>query len=95
MPKAQKHCKASELGPDHWLVGVLIIEQGLTWEKAGKLPLAIELLEQALNLYSAHVGVDHAATNGVRDHRKILVAKSQRWFRYAARLDATATLAWP
>ncbi len=70
-----------QLGPDHWLVGVLIIEQGLTWEKAGKLPLAIELLEKALNIYSAHFGVDHAATNGVRDHRKILVAKAGRWFR--------------
>ena len=70
-----------QLGPDHWLVGVLIIEQGLTWEKAGKLPLAIELLEKALNIYSAHFGVDHAATNGVRDHRKHLVAKAGRWFR--------------
>jgi tetratricopeptide (TPR) repeat protein/glycosyltransferase involved in cell wall biosynthesis len=69
-----------ELGPDHWLVGVLIIEQGLTWEKARKLKLAIELLQKALTIYSAHFGADHAATNGVRDHLNCLVKKSKRWF---------------
>ena len=72
--------RRQELGPDHWLVGVLIIEQGLTWEKARKLKLAIELLEKALTIYSAHFGADHAATNGVRDHLNCLVKKSKRWF---------------